>query len=135
MSTSGMEEPKEYDIVIKKGAEFSLPLVLEDEDGPMDLTGWSFKSQLLTAPNGTVLLTFDVVETALSAGSVLVFAAASSTGAIPATAAGGYKDAVPPQKFYPGYWDFFGAPSSLTATSDQCYLQGIGKVYPRGTVR
>lgn len=134
MAIAGMEEPAEYDIVVKKGSKFELNFTIEDESGPKDLTGWSFKAQLLTKPGGTVLLTFDASSPGPLSGMVRVYAAASSTGNIPATAVG-YADPAPPAKFYPGYWDIFGAPTASVLTDDECVMQGVGKVYPRGSVR
>lgn len=132
MASAGMEEPAEFDIVVKRGAEFSLPLVLEDANGPIDLTGFSCKSQMRSLPNesGVVMLEFQVQIVAAVSGSIRIYAAASSTAGISAT-----YTPVPPQRFYPAYYDLMVAPSAATATQDKCYMQGVAKLYPRATVR
>ncbi len=136
MAVAGMEEPAEYDIVVQKGSIFELPFVIQNDSGPVDLTGFSFKAQLLDAPEGTALFTFDVVAVALTAGAVKLYAAASTTGLIGTAVTGtGYKNAVQPMKFYPGFYDFFASPSASTGTNDKCYLRGVAKIYPRGTKR
>lgn len=136
MATAGMDELPEYDIVVQKGTEFRLPVTIEDDSGPVDLTGFSFKASLLAAPEAaTALLEFDVQVVAAASGSLRLYASASSTALIGAVTGLGYKDAVPPNKFYAGYYTLLGAPSAATATQDTCYLQGIVKVYPRGTRR
>ena len=134
MSTTGMDEPAEYDIVVKKGSKFELEFTLEDDAGPRNFSGWSGKAQLLVAPGGPVLMDFQVTFPTPASGSVRVFAAASTTALIPATAQG-YKDAALPNKFFPGYWDCFAGPTASSGVDDECLMQGIGKVYPRGTVR
>lgn len=130
MATAGMDEPPEYDIIIQKGAEFSLPVILEDDEGPIDLTDFSFAAALYNVPGGNVLMTMDIQAVALTAGSVRLYAAASSTALIGAVTGQGYKDASPPAKFFPGYFKLLGALSAVTATQNVCYLRGIAKVYP-----
>jgi hypothetical protein len=131
MSTQGMEEPSEFDIVIKKGAEFSLPLTLEDADGYVNLTGYTFKAQVRTLPNEGGSLLIDLTVNTLSAvsGSIQLYAAASATAALSGVTP------TPPQRFYPAYYDLFAAPSAATGTQDKCYLQGMCKIYPRASVR
>lgn len=136
MATAGMDELAEYDIVVKKGSKFELPLIIQDDDGPVDLTDFSIKAQLLSKPGGVPLLTFDIVATNLVGGAFNVFAAASSTAQIGTSVTGtGYADALPPQKFWAGYWDLLIAPSASVSVDDLCYLQGVAKVYPQGTTR
>lgn len=125
-----MSEPAEFDIVIKKGAEFELPFVLEDSDGPMNLSTWSFKSQVRD-PNGLLLLELYVVNVNLAAGSGKLWASASATAAI--TAAN--TDPRNPTRFAVGNWDFFAGPAASTATEDNCYMQGAAKIYPRYSIR
>lgn len=132
MLSAGMEEPPEFDIVVKKGSEFSLDFALEDDNGPINVSGWSHKAQLLTQPGGVVLMTFSVVPVVAASGAMRLYAAASTTAALSGS---GYEDAVPPAKFFAGYYDYFAGASAATATSDKCWLQGVAKVYPRGTVR
>lgn len=129
-SSNGMSEPAEFDIVIKKGAEFELPFVLEDTSGPMNISTWSFKSQVRDAA-GLLLLELYVVPVSLTAGSGKLYASASATAAISAA----NMDPRNPARFAVGNWDFFGGPSSATATEDNCYLQGAAKIYPRYSVR
>ena len=135
MSTNAMAEPAEYDIVIKKGAEFELDFVLEDDSGPMDISTWSFKAQV-RSPDSVLWLELYVLPTSgvplsLTAGAGRLYASASATRAITAT------ETVPrnPVRFAAGNWDFFGAPSATTATVDDCYMQGVAKIYPRFSVR
>lgn len=130
-----MQEPTEYDIVIKKGAEFELDFVLEDTDGPVNISTWSFKSQV-RSPDGVLWLELYVVPTdglplSLTAGAGRLYASASATRAITATST----DPRNPVRFGAGNWDFFAAPSATTGTIDDCYLQGVAKVYPRYSVR
>ena len=132
MASAGMDEPAEFDIVIQRGVEFSLPIVIEDANGPVDLTGFSHKCQVRTQPHegGAPLLEVYVLPVAASAGSMRLWAAASSTAAITATATPNL-----PQRFFPGYYNYFAAPSATTGTTDKCYLMGVAKLYPRAVVR
>ncbi len=135
MATAGMDEPPEYDIVVQKGSEFRLPVTVEDDNGPVDLTDFSFKACIVDRPEGNVLMEFDVQVVAAASGSLRLYAAASSTALIGSVTGLGYKDPTPPSKFFAGYYTLLGAPSAATSTQDTTYLQGIVKVYPRGTRR
>ncbi len=132
MASAGMDEPAEFDIVIQRGVEFSLPIVLEDANGPVDLTGYSHKCQVRTQPHegGALLLEVYVLPVAITAGSVRLYAAASSTAGITATATPNL-----PQRFFPAYYNYNAAPSASTGTSDKCWLMGVAKLYPRAVVR
>jgi len=125
-----MDEPTEFDIVIKKGSEFSLDFTFEDDDGPLDLTTYSFKSQV-RSPDGVLWLELSVVPISLTAGAVTLYAAASSTAAITATETSPRA----PVRFAAGNWDLFASPSATTATTDSCLIQGVAKIYPRFSVR
>ncbi len=135
MASAGMDEPPEYDIVVQKGSEFRLPVSIEDDNGFVDLTDFSFKASIVDRPEGNVLLELDVEVVAAASGSLRLYAAASSTALIGSITGLGYKDPVPPSKFFAGYYSLVGAPSAATSTQDTCYLQGIVKIYPRGTRR
>lgn len=132
MASAGMDEPVEFDIVIQRGVEFSLPITIEDAAGPVDLTGFSHKCQVRTQPHegGVVLLEVYVLPVLAVSGSMRLYAAASSTAAITASAT-----PTLPQRFFPAYYNYFAAPAGATGTSDKCYLMGVAKLFPRAVVR
>jgi hypothetical protein len=130
MATNGMSEPAEYDIVIKKGAEFELPFIIETDSGVEDISTWSFKAQVRSPTDGALWLELYVVDVDMTNGSAKLWASASATGALTAAS-----DPRSPARFAAGNWDFFAAPSAATATADTCFMQGVAKIYPRYSVR
>jgi hypothetical protein len=72
------------EIEIKRGSTFSQTCLCVDElDQPIDLSLWSFASDLKLAASNETLISFNIDDTAASAGQVRVYAPASDTLNLP----------------------------------------------------
>jgi len=72
------------EIEIKRGSTFSQTCLCVDElDQPIDLSFWSFASDLKLAASNETLISFNIDDTAASAGQVRVYAPASDTLNLP----------------------------------------------------
>lgn len=73
-----------YDIEIRRGAAFSLPLTFTDSGGtPIDLTGKIFKAQIRDEPDGPLILDLTVTGTDLDAGKITISATSTNTANLP----------------------------------------------------
>ena len=72
------------EIEIKRGSTFSQTCLCVDElDTPIDLSLWSFESDLKLVSSNEKLVTFSIDDSAAAAGQVRVFALSSDTLNLP----------------------------------------------------
>ncbi len=121
----------QLDIDIEKGSRFELTVTIEDES--IDFTsGYSAWAQVraMAATGSTLWAEMDVTSVTATDGS------ATWALSIAASATWGMPDPLnnPARPFRPGHWDFFAAPTSLTATHAKKYLNGNAFVYPSGSL-
>lgn len=118
---SNLYQP-EFPIIVQQGADFSLPIQLENEDGtPRDLTGFTGEAQIRPTPEATGAPLANMSSTnggividAL-AGTILMFMSANTTMGFPAP--------------WCGFYDLF----IFSDTSTEKVLWGPVNIMPRVT--
>ena len=71
---------------IKRGATFSQVLTcLEEDDVAVDMSGWSFASELRAAPGKDLLIDFAIDDSAANVGELTMSATAAETAALDAS--------------------------------------------------
>lgn len=71
---------------IKRGATFSQVLTcLDESDVPVDMTGWSFASELRAGPGKDLLIGFTIDHSAANMGELTMTATAAQTAALSAS--------------------------------------------------
>lgn len=68
-----------------RGDDIRIPMTLSSGGVPTNLTGYSFRAQIRTKPNGYVVLDFDVDTSDLATGTIVLGADHSVTELIRAT--------------------------------------------------
>ncbi len=77
--------PAFYSIEVRRGGYFILPLTFYDVNGDLiDLNGHApFTAQIRDTPKGPVILSFDIEDTDLDNGEILLTAETSATLSLP----------------------------------------------------